>query len=135
MFRPAMLTAAATLALGALSAAPAEAAARLPLAPETTLAAAEWSATGTRSGAAVVLVAPRHWRNQDECAAGPVLPVGRRVVSLDECAQAAPVVPVGRHMANQDECAAGPVVPAARRIANQDECAAGSVMPVGVRVP
>ena len=52
VFRAAMLTAAATLALGALSAAPAEAAARLPLAPETTLAAAEWSATGTRSGAA-----------------------------------------------------------------------------------
>jgi hypothetical protein len=54
MSRPAMLTATA-LALGALGAAPAEAAARLPLAPETTLAAAERSATGPRSGAARVV--------------------------------------------------------------------------------
>ena len=111
MFRPAMLTAAA-LALGALGAAPAEAAARLLLAPETTLAAAEWSATGTRSGAALVPVAPRHWRNQGECAADPVVPVGRRWGSHgQDCAQAAPVVPVGRTTPSQDKCAAGPVMP------------------------
>ena len=118
MFRPALLTAAAaTFALGALGAAPAEAAARLPLAPETTLIAAEWSATGTRSGAAVVLVAPRHWRNQDECAADPVVPVGTRHGNQEECA-AGPVVPVGRRIVSSQEqgCAqAAPVVLAGRR--------------------
>ncbi len=134
MFRPAMFTTTAALALGALSAAPAEAAMRLPLAFGTTLAAAEWNATGTRSGMAVVLVG-RHIANQDECAAGPVVPVGRHIANQDECAQVVPVAP--RHWRNQDECTAGadPVVRVGVRHPNQDECAGGSVLPVGVRVP
>jgi hypothetical protein len=116
MFRPAMFTTTAALALGALSAAPAEAAMRLPLAFGTTLAAAEWNATGTRSGMAVVLV-------------------GRHIANQDECAQVVPVAP--RHWRNQDECTAGadPVVRVGVRHPNQDECAGGSVLPVGVRVP
>jgi hypothetical protein len=145
MFRPAMLAAAA-LAFGALSAAPAEAASRLSLAPATTLAAAEWSVTGTWSGASVMLVAPRHWRNQDECAVRPMVPVGtrhgmkedcteaapvgRRIPNQDECT-AAPLVRVGRHIANQDGCAEA--MPVGRRWANQDECAAAPVMQVGSR--
>ena len=98
MFRPALLTAAAaaTLAFGALNAVPAEAAARLTLAPETTLTAAEWSATGVRSGTTMV-------------------PVGSRHGNLEDCAAAAPVVRVGVLVPNRDECAAGAIVPVGYR--------------------
>ena len=79
---------------------------------------------------APVVPSGRRILNLDECAAGPVVPVGRRMLNLDECAQAAPVVPSGRRLPNLDECAAAPVVQVGVRFPNLDECAARPLVPV-----
>ena len=115
MFRPALLTAAAaTLALGALGAAPAEASVLAPPKP----------------------IAQRGAPPGCTGADNPLVLVWKRTVSQDQgCAQAAPVVPAARRLyPNQDECAAGPVVLVGTRHGNQDECAAEPVVRVGRRI-
>ena len=63
-------------------------------------------------------------RGQGECAAGPVLPVGRRFGNQEDCAS--PALAAGRHIAKQDECAAALAVGVqlvSARTAHQDGCA------------